>query len=107
MVNRVKTCAVIVAHPDDETLWSGGTILGHPEWQWLVVSLCRKSDKEREAKFYQAMTRLGADGTMGDLDDGPDQSPQKIQEVAQIVLDLLQVPSFDLMIIHSHQAEYT
>ena len=107
MVNRVKTCAVIVAHPDDETLWSGGTILGHPEWQWFVVSLCRKSDKEREAKFYQAMIRLGADGTMGDLDDGPAQSPQNIQEVAQIVLDLLPVPSFDLIITHSPQGEYT
>jgi len=25
-----KSAAVIVAHPDDETLWAGGTILSHP-----------------------------------------------------------------------------
>jgi len=25
-----KTVAIIVAHPDDETLWAGGTILSHP-----------------------------------------------------------------------------
>jgi LmbE family N-acetylglucosaminyl deacetylase len=24
-------CAVIVAHPDDETLWAGGLMLMHPE----------------------------------------------------------------------------
>jgi hypothetical protein len=33
--------AIIVAHPDDETIWSGGLILKKPEWQWTVLSLCR------------------------------------------------------------------
>jgi len=95
--NKVKTCAVIVAHPDDETLWSGGTILGHPEWQWFVVSLCRKRDKERAARFYQAMSKLSAAGAMGDLDDGPGQSPQNTQKVEQTVLGLLPTTSFDLI----------
>jgi len=26
---KSKTVAIIVAHPDDETLWAGGTILFH------------------------------------------------------------------------------
>ena len=42
-----KAVAVIVAHPDDETLWAGGTILSHPSWQWFIVCLCRGSDKDR------------------------------------------------------------
>ena len=29
---------MIVAHPDDETLWAGGTILKHPEWHWETWS---------------------------------------------------------------------
>lgn len=33
--------AIIVAHPDDETIWSGGLILKKPEWQWTVLSPCR------------------------------------------------------------------
>jgi LmbE family N-acetylglucosaminyl deacetylase len=33
--NRTKNVAIIVAHPDDETLWAGGTILNHPYWRIL------------------------------------------------------------------------
>src|ERR1039457_2443340 len=31
--NRPRA-AVVVAHPDDETLWCGGYILAHPEFLW-------------------------------------------------------------------------
>jgi LmbE family N-acetylglucosaminyl deacetylase len=48
-----KAVAVIVAHPDDETLWAGGTILSHPSWQWFIVCLCRGSDKDRAPKFLK------------------------------------------------------
>ena len=36
-----RKSAVIVAHPDDETLWCGGIILIHPEADWHIISLCR------------------------------------------------------------------
>ena len=70
-----NNCAVIVAHPDDETLWAGGTMLMHAEAKWQVVTLCRGSDRERRQKFFQALARFNATGAMGDLEDGPDQSP--------------------------------
>ena len=44
---KPRSVAVIVAHPDDETLWAGGMILAHPLWDWLIVCLCRSSDTER------------------------------------------------------------
>jgi LmbE family N-acetylglucosaminyl deacetylase len=31
-----KSVAVIIAHPDDETLWAGGIILSHPSWLWFI-----------------------------------------------------------------------
>jgi len=34
----IRTVCVIVAHPDDETLWTGGMILMHPEWECKVFS---------------------------------------------------------------------
>ena len=65
-----KTVVLIVAHPDDETLWAGGTILSHPTWKFFVVCLCRESDEDRAPKFYKALKVLKSEGVMGDLDDG-------------------------------------
>ena len=76
-----KRAVVIVAHPDDETLWAGGTILLNRKYRWTVVTLCRRSDPDRAPKFFRVLARLGAEGKMGDLDDGPAQIPLRLQEV--------------------------
>jgi LmbE family N-acetylglucosaminyl deacetylase len=104
---RSKEVAVIVAHPDDETLWAGGTILSHPSWQWFIVCLCRKNDKERATKFFNALQALGAAGIMGDLDDGPEQTPLDENEVELAILQLLPSKHFDLIISHNPNGEYT
>jgi len=102
-----KTVALIVAHPDDETLWAGGTILNHPSWRWFIVCLCRGSDKERAPRFYKALKILKSEGIMGDLDDGPEQKPLEGKEVENIILDLLPGRHFDLIITHNPTGEYT
>ena len=102
-----KTVAIIVAHPDDETLWAAGTILEHPEWQCFIITLCRKNDPDRAPKFAKVLKILGAEGSMGDLDDGPDQLPQSDEEVDDMVLGSLPVRNFDLIITHSVNGEYT
>ncbi len=99
--------AVVVAHPDDESLWAGGLLLSHPEWRVFVAALCRRSDPDRAPKFYLALKRLGADGAMGDLDDGPDQRPLSEAEVASQVLSLLPAGVYDLVVTHSLRGEYT
>jgi LmbE family N-acetylglucosaminyl deacetylase len=104
---KSKTVAVIVAHPDDETLWAGGTILSHPSWNCFIVSLCRRSDSDRAAKFFKAINVLKAEGIMGDLDDGPDQNPLNPEKLEQTILDLLAVKNFDLIISHNPNGEYT
>ncbi len=102
-----KTAAIIVAHPDDETLWAGGTILSHPDWGWFIVSLCRGKDPDRAPKFFNALKALKAKGIMGDLDDGPEQKPLKGIVVETAILDLLPVKHFDLIISHNPTGEYT
>jgi LmbE family N-acetylglucosaminyl deacetylase len=100
-------CAVIVAHPDDETLWAGGLMLMHPEVKWTVVTLCRKSDPDRAPKFFKALERLRACGFMADLDDGPEQTPLDNGEVQKTIIELLPSKRFDLIITHSTAGEYT
>jgi len=107
IVEKTKTVAVIVAHPDDETLWAGGTILGNPSWECYIVCLSRKNDAERAAKFYQALKILSSEGVMGDLDDGPDQRPLEEAEIESVILDLLPQKHFDLIISHNPSGEYT
>lgn len=102
-----KSIAVIVAHPDDETLWAGGTILSHPSNNWFIVCLCRASDTDRSTRFYNTLKLLNADGIMGDLDDGPDQKPLSIIELENVILQLLPATHFDLIITHDSRGEYT
>jgi LmbE family N-acetylglucosaminyl deacetylase len=104
---KTKTVAIIVAHPDDETLWCGGTILGNPGWHCFIVSLCRKNDPDRAPKFEKVLKALGTDGIMGDIDDGPEQFPLADSEVEDAILALLPPMHFDLVITHSIYGEYT
>jgi LmbE family N-acetylglucosaminyl deacetylase len=102
-----KAVAVIVAHPDDETLWAGGTILSHPSWQWFIVCLCRGSDKDRAPKFLKTLQILGSKGIMGDLDDGPEQKPFEEKEIERTIQQVLPSKHFDLIISHNPSGEYT
>jgi LmbE family N-acetylglucosaminyl deacetylase len=102
-----KTAAVIVAHPDDETLWAGGAILANPGWEWFVLSVCRGSDEDRQPRFWQALNALDSLGNIADLDDGPDQEPLPPGLVETTVRQLLPSVHYDLILTHGPQGEYT
>ena len=106
---KPKEVAVIVAHPDDETLWAGGTILSQPAsaWHCSIVTLCRASDPDRAPRFFEAVQALGAAGRMGDLDDGPEQVSLPEKEIQKTILQLLPQEHFDLVISHNPAGEYT
>jgi LmbE family N-acetylglucosaminyl deacetylase len=106
-MGKTKKIAVIVAHPDDETLWAGGTILNHPEWECFIITLCRKSDPDRAPKFHAILKDFNATGKMGDLDDGAEQKPIEASKVQLALLQLLPATKFDLIITHNPHGEYT
>lgn len=106
-IKKIKSVAVIVAHPDDEILWTGGVILSHPEWDCFVISLCRANDKNRAPRFFEALKEIGAKGIMGDLDDSPELKPLDEKEIEKAILDLLPSKHFDLIISHNPSGEYT
>lgn len=101
-----KTVALVVAHPDDETLWAGGTILIHPLWQCFVLCLCRGSDADRSRKFQKALMALNAQGCMADLDDSPDLMPLDSSLIERTIMENLPHKPFDLLITHSPRGEY-
>ena len=105
--DAVRRAAVVIAHPDDETLWCGGYILMHPRWRWRIVTLCRSSDPDRAAKFRRVLTRLEASGDMADLDDGPEQTPLFPAQVEDTVARLLGERHYDLVLTHGPSGEYT
>jgi LmbE family N-acetylglucosaminyl deacetylase len=54
--------ALVVAHPDDETLWFGGLLITNPgDWTVICASIPRR-DPVRATKFLGACERLGARG---------------------------------------------
>ncbi len=102
-----SNCAVIVAHPHDETIWAGGAILLHGQVRWTVISLSGKDDPDLAAKFERACEKLGVRGTIGDLDAGSSQTPLPERQVQKAIRDLLPADKFDLVITHSRWGEFT
>ncbi len=98
---------VIVAHPDDETLWAGGWIKSHSNWDWYIFSLCRANDPDRAPKYYHVLRELGAKGSMADTDDGPEQAPLQLQDIQHTILNAIPMLSYDYCFTHGPEGEYT
>jgi len=102
-----RRALVIVAHPDDETLWMGGTILLHLNWDWHILTLCRKDDPDRAPKFQRALGIFHATGGMGDLDDEPKQHPLESSIDQGNIVSLLPQQPYDIIFTHNPLGEYT
>ncbi|MCL5104930.1 MAG: PIG-L family deacetylase [Armatimonadetes bacterium] len=101
-------CLIIVAHPDDEMIWMGGSILKHPRWDWRIVSLCRASDTDRAPRFCRAAAELGARAFISNLDDSPVLAPLSpdLHEIKERIVAV--VPhTLDLIFTHGQKGEYT
>ena len=99
--------AIIVAHPDDETIWSGGLILKNPEWQWTVLSLCRADDPDRSRRFESVSRLLGFDAFISDVDDSnPLRQIDTQRDIGSRILNFLASTCWDLCLTHGSNGEY-
>ena len=65
----IREVAVVVAHPDDETIWVGGTLLMERDWNCRILGLCRAGDSDRAPKFQKAIASFNAAGELRDSDE--------------------------------------
>ena len=102
----MKEMLVLIAHPDDELIWMGGTILENPQWDWTIVSLCRRDDQDRMPKFKKICRYYyRAKSIISDLDDEVLQ-PLEIEEVKQKIKDNLPKRKYNFVFTHGKNGEY-
>ena len=99
---------VIVAHPDDETIWMGGTLLMHPLIDWTIFSLCRSTDADRAPKFKKVCDHYGAKSITTDLEDeGIMNISQSIPEIEKRIGRYIgNTEVFDYIFTHGANGEY-
>lgn len=98
---------VIVAHPDDETIWMGGVLANFKNIKWTIFSLCRKTDLDRAPKFKRVCRHLGAHGLMSDLeDDGVMNITESLPEIKKRILREIKQKKFTYIFTHGANGEY-
>lgn len=100
-----KKVLVIVAHPDDETIWMGGTLLSNVNnWSMTIISLCRRDDKDRAPKFKKVCRILKAKGFMSDLED------EKLNDIStsEVIKRIKKYSNkaYDYIFTHGKNGEY-
>lgn len=97
---------MIVAHPDDETLWGGGHLV---EGQWFVVCLTNGNNK-RKMEFENALNYLGVRGIILSYPDLVNHKRNDWKGVKNNVLSdievVLKYKNWSTVATHSPKGEY-
>ena len=107
-LRKLRRCerVVIVAHPDDETLWCGKTIAENPGTG--VLCMTNRDDRQRRRAFYSALRELGAIGVILDIPDrrsepASDADERRLHSAVSYILEPLRSTT---IFTHGPEGEY-
>ena len=98
---------LVVAHPDDESLWFGGMLVRYAEWDWTVVcsTVPRKDSERAELKFLSACDALGVKAELLGIEETGARDPLPPEELLYIH-EFVQKLKPDLVVTHGPVGEY-
>lgn len=92
-----ESYCMVVAHPDDETLFGGGILAAYNHLKWTVICCSTpKADPERAEKFYDACYEFNVTPSLIDVPEG--------DTLAGV--DFLNLKHFDHIVTHGAAGEY-
>ncbi len=107
---------LLVAHPDDETIFCGGTMLTYPNWNWTVACLTHSLESQspysqvRSQQFHQAMETFKQQGVhityrdLGQDDKDKDITENDLSRWREPIKALNLSP--DIVLSHNTRGEY-
>ena len=106
------SAAIVVAHPDDETIWMGGTLLAHKDWYWKLYIATHNKDDGRGKEFLNAISQFKSQGISNleyeFLETMPDVQEYEKLNKTEIYgkLNTLNLSSFNAVFTHNVDDEY-
>ena len=94
-----RSVVVVVAHPDDETLWAGGYLAAHPGTTIVCCSVPEK-DPQRVRPFFEVCRQLKARPVVAAASLAANEETLDLWP-AQLIAE-----QFDLILTHNRLGEY-
>lgn len=103
---RAATRIMVVAHPDDETLWGGVTLAS--DAGWAVICATHRATKARRLAFGRALSALGTHGVMLEVPDRKELRPTEgdLVLLRQAIEPVIDTPRVVQVMTHGPEGEY-